>query len=145
MYVADHETHRRRNWGLVQLLWTLVYLVTTIYFFILVVRILYSLVNVFVRDWRPRSINLIIAELVMTLTDPPLRFFRRFIPPLRLGQVSLDLSFIVVFLIVMIIRFIALQGATAWLESSNIAQYNRDLVVTATSTTRLVSYGANVN
>ncbi|HJF13261.1 MAG TPA: YggT family protein [Enteractinococcus helveticum] len=96
-----------------QLLWTLVYLVTTIYFFILVVRILYSLVNVFVRDWRPRSINLIIAELVMTLTDPPLRFFRRFIPPLRLGQVSLDLSFIVVFLIVMIIRFIALQGATA--------------------------------
>ena len=62
-----------------QLLWTLVYLVTTIYFFILVVRILYSLVNVFVRDWRPRGMNLIIAELVMTLTDPPLRFFRRFI------------------------------------------------------------------
>src|SRR5690625_5599686 len=70
----------------------MVYLVATIYFFILVVRILYSLVNAFVRDWRPRGLNLIIAELVMTLTDPPLRFFRRFIPPLRLGQVSLDLS-----------------------------------------------------
>jgi len=95
----------------VQLLWTLVYLVTTIYFFILVVRILYSLVGAFVRDWRPRGINLIIAELVMTLTDPPLRFFRRFIPPLRLGPVSLDLAFIVVFFIVMIIRLIALQGA----------------------------------
>ena len=94
-----------------QLLWTLVYLVTTIYFFILVVRILYSLVGAFVRDWRPRGINLIIAELVMTLTDPPLRFFRRFIPPLRLGPVSLDLAFIVVFFIVMIIRLIALQGA----------------------------------
>lgn len=96
-----------------QLLWTLLYLVTTIYFFILVIRVLYSLVNVFVRDWRPRGMNLIIAELVMTLTDPPLRFFHRFIPPLRLGQVALDLSFIVVFLIVMIIRFVALQGATA--------------------------------
>jgi YggT family protein len=96
----------------VQLLWTLVYLVTTIYFFILVVRVLYSLVGAFVRDWRPRGLNLIIAELVMTLTDPPLRFFRRFIPPLRLGQVSLDLSFIVVFFIVMIVRLIAFQGAT---------------------------------
>ena len=95
-----------------QLLWTLVYLVTTIYFFILVVRVLYSLVGAFVRDWSPRGLNLIIAELVMTLTDPPLRFFRRFIPPLRLGQVSLDLSFIVVFFIVMIVRLIAFQGAT---------------------------------
>lgn len=93
-----------------QILWTTLYLVATIYFFILIVRILYSMVNVFARDWRPRGINLIIAEVVMTTTDPPLRFFRRFIPPLRLGQVSLDLSFIVVFLIVMIIRAVALQG-----------------------------------
>ena len=94
-----------------QILWTAVYLVATIYFFILLVRILYSLVNAFARDWRPRGINLIIAEIVMTMTDPPLRFFRRFIPPLRLGSVSLDLSFIVVFFIVMIIRFVALQAA----------------------------------
>ncbi|GAA2035938.1 YggT family protein [Yaniella flava] len=94
-----------------QILWTTLYLVATIYFFILLVRILYSLVNAFARDWRPRGINLIIAEIVMTLTDPPLRFFRRFIPPLRLGSVSLDLSFIVVFFIVMIIRFVALQAA----------------------------------
>lgn len=93
-----------------QILWTTLYLVATIYFFILIVRILYSMVNVFARDWRPRGINLIIAEVVMTTTDPPLRFFRRFIPPLRLGQVSLDLSFIVVFLIVMIIRAVAFQG-----------------------------------
>lgn len=93
-------------------IWTTLYLVATIYFFILVVRILYSLVNAFVRDWRPRGIKLIIAEVVMTATDPPLRFFRRFIPPLRLGPVSLDLSFIVVFFIVMIIRFVALQAAT---------------------------------
>ncbi|HIY86163.1 MAG TPA: YggT family protein [Candidatus Yaniella excrementavium] len=96
-----------------QIVWTTLYLVATIYFFILVVRVLYSLVNSFARDWRPRGINLIIAELVMTATDPPLRFFRRFIPPLRLGQVSLDLSFIVVFFIVMIIRFVALQAATS--------------------------------
>ena len=93
-------------------IWTTLYLVATIYFFILVVRILYSLVSAFVRDWRPRGINLIIAEIVMTATDPPLRFFRRFIPPLRLGPVSLDLSFIVVFFIVMIIRFVALRAAT---------------------------------
>ena len=37
-------------------------------------------------------------ELAYTVTDPPLRALRRIIPPLRLGNVSLDLSFIVLFI-----------------------------------------------
>lgn len=94
-----------------QLFWTLLYLVSAIYFFVLIVRVLYSLIGAFVRDWRPRGINLVVAEVVMTVTDPPLKFFRRFIPPLRLGAVSLDLSFIVVFFIVMIISSVAYANA----------------------------------
>ena len=51
----------------------------------------------FARNWRPRGIILAFAELTYSLTDKPLFFIRRFIPPLRLGAVSLDLSFVVLF------------------------------------------------
>jgi YggT family protein len=48
------------------------------------------------------------AESVYTFTDPPIKFFRRFIPPLRLGGVALDLSFIVLFFAVQILQSLAL-------------------------------------
>ena len=48
------------------------------------------------------------AESVYTFTDPPIKFFRRFIPPLRLGGVALDLSFIVLFFAVQILQSIAI-------------------------------------
>jgi YggT family protein len=40
----------------------------------------------------------ILFEFVFGLTDPPLKFLRRYIPPLRLGNVAIDLSFIVLIL-----------------------------------------------
>jgi YggT family protein len=45
---------------------------------------------------------LVVAEGIFTATDPPLRFLRRYIPPLRLGSVALDLSFMVLFFVVLI-------------------------------------------
>ena len=44
------------------------------------------------------KVILAFAELTYSLTDKPLFFIRRFIPPLRLGGVSLDLAFIVLLL-----------------------------------------------
>ena len=38
------------------------------------------------------------------MTDPPLKLLRRFLPPLRIGGVSLDLAFLVLFIIVTILR-----------------------------------------
>ncbi|MCH9737703.1 MAG: YggT family protein, partial [Actinomycetia bacterium] len=38
---------------------------------------------------------LIIVEGIYTLTEPPLKLIRRVVPPLRLGQVSLDLGFLI--------------------------------------------------
>jgi YggT family protein len=49
----------------------------------------------FARNWRPNSFLLAIFEVIYTVTDPPMRFVQRFVPPLRLGGVALDLSFIV--------------------------------------------------
>jgi YggT family protein len=81
--------------------------VLAIYLVILVGRMIFSYVQIFARDWRPHGILLILAETIFTLTDPPLRFLRRFIPPLRLGTVALDLSFMVLFIVVLILLEVA--------------------------------------
>ena len=71
-----------------------------IYFLILMARLVLDYVQLFSRSWEPKGAMLVVAEAVYTVTDPPLRFLRRFIPPLRLGQVSLDLSFLVLVLMI---------------------------------------------
>lgn len=68
----------------------------------LMARLVLDYVQMFARSWRPRGIVLVIAEVVYTVTDPPLRALRRVIPPLRLGSISLDLSFMVLFVAVYI-------------------------------------------
>lgn len=73
-------------------------MVLWIYWLILIGRLILDWVQVFARDWQPKGPLLIIAEAIYTVTDPPLRFLRRFIPPLRFGQVALDLSFLVLIL-----------------------------------------------
>jgi YggT family protein len=79
----------------------------TIYLVILVGRMIFGWVQVFARDWRPTGVILVLAEAIYTVTDPPLRFLRRFIPPLRLGMVALDLSFMVLFIVVLILLEVA--------------------------------------
>ena len=49
------------------------------------------------------GVVLVIAEAVYSATDPPLRFLRRYIPSLRLGTVGLDLSFMLLFLVVLVL------------------------------------------
>ena len=48
-----------------------------------------------------------IAETIFTLTDPPLKFLRRYIPTVRLGTVALDLSYMVLFIVVLILLQVA--------------------------------------
>ncbi len=71
-----------------------------IYFLILLGRLVLDYVQLFARSWEPKGPVLVLAEAIYTVTDPPLRFLRSFIPPLRLGQVSLDLSFLVLVLLI---------------------------------------------
>jgi YggT family protein len=79
----------------------------TIYLVILIGRMIFGWVQVFARDWRPKGIVLVLAEAIFTVTDPPLKFLRRFIPPLRLGMVALDLSFMVLFIAILILLEVA--------------------------------------
>jgi YggT family protein len=73
-----------------------------LFVFVLIVRMVFSWIQSFSRDWHPSGILLVIAESVFTITDPPLKFLRRFIPSLRLGMVALDLSFMVLFIVCLI-------------------------------------------
>jgi YggT family protein len=82
----------------VQLVGLILWYILWAYLAILMVRAVLSFVPLFIRDWRPRGIVLVIAEFVYTLTDPPLRLMRKIIPPLRIGGTSWDLGFLVLFL-----------------------------------------------
>ncbi|NBU56997.1 MAG: YggT family protein [Actinobacteria bacterium] len=61
----------------------------------LFLRIIIDYVRMFARNWRPKSFVLALFEIIYSLTDRPMKFVQRFVPPLRLGGVALDLSFIV--------------------------------------------------
>jgi YggT family protein len=76
---------------------TLIHWVLWCYLLILTVRMVLSVLPLLVRQWEPRGVLLVIAEFTYTLTDPPLRFLRRFLPSPRLGDVAIDLPFIVLF------------------------------------------------
>ena len=79
----------------------------TIYLVLLIGRMIFGWVQVFAREWRPKGIVLVLAEAIYTVTDPPLKFLRRFIPPLRIGMVAMDLSFMVLFIVVLILLEVA--------------------------------------
>jgi YggT family protein len=74
-----------------------------LFFVLLIIRLVLDYVQMFARSWRPSGITLVLAEIVYTITDPPLRALRKVIPPLRIGAVTLDLSFLVLLIVVQIL------------------------------------------
>jgi YggT family protein len=78
------------------------YLSIPLYLFLLFLagRLVLETLQAFARSWRPRGVVLVLAETTYTVTDPPLRLLRRFIPSVRLGNVAFDLSFTVLFFVV---------------------------------------------
>ncbi len=68
-----------------------------LFLFALLGRLILDYARMFARNWRPGGIALYFVEAIYAITDVPMRFVGRFIPPLRIGAVSLDMSFIVLF------------------------------------------------
>lgn len=64
-----------------------------LYVLVLLARLVLEWVPFFNREWRPKGAGLIAAEVVYTVTDPPIKLFRRFIPPLRVGGIGIDFGF----------------------------------------------------
>jgi YggT family protein len=79
---------------------TVLMFVLYIFLLFLIGRLVLEVLRSFARSWKPTGVVLVIAEATYTITDPPLKLLRRFIRPIRLGNVALDLSFTVLILVV---------------------------------------------
>ncbi|MFB4351016.1 YggT family protein [Microbacterium sp. CR_7] len=89
--------------GLVSVFASIVHTALLLYLLVLFARLILDYIPMFNREWRPKGAGLVAAEVVYTVTDPPIRFFRRIIPPLRIGSLSLDFGFSLTILIVLIL------------------------------------------
>ncbi len=83
----------------------LLFWVGWVFLLMLLARVVLSYVFLFARGYTPTGPMLLIVESVYTATDPAVKLFRRFIPPLRLGSVQLDLSLMVLMLVLSILTF----------------------------------------
>ena len=73
-----------------------------LYFILLIGRLILDYIQMFARSWRPHGPVLVLAEIIYTATDPPLKALRKVIPPLRIGSISLDLSFLVLLILIQV-------------------------------------------
>ncbi len=82
---------------------TALYYVLLVFLLLLIFRLVMEYVFLLARSYEPAGAVAVALEMAYSVTDPPLKALRRILPPLRIGQVSLDLGFIVLFIVVRIL------------------------------------------
>jgi len=70
------------------------------------VRFVVDWVQVFAKSWSPSGLLLVLLEFVYSATDPPIKALRRVIPPVRIGTIALDLSFIIVMISAYVLLYV---------------------------------------
>ena len=88
---------------MLSIVFQIVYLLVYVFFLVLLARFVLSAVLQYGRRWQPGRGASAVLESVWSVTDPPLRALRRVIPPLRIGNVSLDLASIVLLVILFVL------------------------------------------
>jgi YggT family protein len=82
---------------------SILYFVLLVFLLLLIFRMVMEYVFMLARGYRPAGPVAIALELCYSVTDPPLKALRKVLPPLRIGNVALDLGFIVLFLVTSIL------------------------------------------
>ena len=80
-----------------------IYFALLVFLLFLVFRLIMEYVFLLARSFRPTGFVAVLLELAYSVTDPPLKALRKVLPPLRIGQFSLDLGFLVLFIVVRIL------------------------------------------
>ena len=80
-----------------------IYFALLVFLLFLVFRLIMEYVFLLARSFRPTGLVAVLLELAYSVTDPPLKALRKVLPPLRIGQFSLDLGFLVLFIVVRIL------------------------------------------
>lgn len=89
-----------------ELIFGLLYIALTIVQVLLMVRIVFDVVQMFARSWRPRGVALLAASVVYRVTDPPMRWLRSKVKPVDLGGMRLDLAFLILYFAVIIAKIV---------------------------------------
>jgi YggT family protein len=89
------------------LFWGVVGYLLYLYLLVVLARFVIDFTRQFARSWRPGGVAAVGVEAVYVATDPPIKLFRRLVPPVRLGSVSLDLSIILLLLTILALQWIA--------------------------------------
>jgi YggT family protein len=79
-----------------------------IYFYALIGRLILDLLISFRPGFRPRGPFLPVSVIIFTVTDPPLKFLRRYIKPVSFGAISLDFAWTLLVLGVIVLRNLVL-------------------------------------
>jgi YggT family protein len=87
----------------VTILKVVLYYVLALYLVLLIGRLIIDVLQYYSRSWTPTGGLVKVAEVIFTATDPPLRLLRRYIRPVRLGSVALDLSYTLLFLVIIVL------------------------------------------
>lgn len=80
-----------------------------LYTYLLFVRIIIEMIQSFSRAWRPGKVFSVIGETIFVVTDPPVKLLRKLIPPMPMGGVMLDISVLVLFFVLMILRAVLMS------------------------------------
>ncbi|GIE84927.1 YggT family protein [Actinoplanes regularis] len=92
---------------MLSIVFQILYLLVYLFILVLFSRFVMSAVLQYGRRWQPGRGASAALESVWSVTDPPLKALRRVIPPLRIGNVSLDLASIVLLVILFVLmRFV---------------------------------------
>jgi YggT family protein len=79
------------------------------FWLLLIARVVVEFIRSFSRDWHPRGVTVVILEIILSVTDPPVKLLRRLIPQLTVGAVRFDLSIMVLLLLAFIGMTMALD------------------------------------
>lgn len=88
---------------IVSILAWIVYAAANLALYLLWARIILDLVRQLRRDWKPAGFWLVLSVWLLRVTDPPLRVVRRFVKPVRIGGVALDLAMLVLMLALLLL------------------------------------------
>ena len=74
------------------------------YLTVLFIRMLLDWAAILFPRWYPRGVVAQLINAVYMATEPPLRWLRRHIPPIRMGAIGLDVSFMVLYFLLIVLR-----------------------------------------
>lgn len=92
--------------GAVSIVWLVLYYALWLYLLLVVGRGIIDILQNYSRSWTPSGPLAVVAEIIFTATDPPLRLLRRYIRPVRLGSVALDLGYTLLFVVIFVLLYV---------------------------------------